>query len=109
MVETRIIEVKLRGKRIGGFRIAWDSRWDDKLVDEDMMWAGKLVWAVAAVKDCMSAIPDEMPVQPRFLLAIRLIVEALNDGKRDEKRESELSQVFFSTYGTKMFELGAES
>jgi len=107
MADTRIIEVKLRGERIGGFRIVWDSAWDDGSMDEDMVWTGKFVWAVAAVKDCMSAIPDEMPVQPRFLLAIRLIVEALNDGKRDEKRESELAQMFFGTYGMGMFAPGA--
>lgn len=104
MVETRILEVKLRGEVIGGFRIAWDDTWDDSSMAEDTVWAGKFVWAVAAVKDCMSAIPDEMPVQPRFLLAVRLIVEALNDGKRDQKREGELSQMFFGTYGMKMFE-----
>jgi len=108
MAETHKIPVYLRGECIGGFRLVIQDAWTDGSMDEDTVWMAKFVWAVAAVKDCMSAIPDEMPVQPRFLLAIRLIVEALNDGRRDEKRENELAQMFFSTYGMKMFEPGAE-
>ena len=108
MADMRLIEVKLRGKLLGGIQLAWDPQWDDGSMPADMVWTGKLMWATDCVKGCMEGIEDEMPVQPKFLLACRCIVEALNDGKRDEKREGELAQMFFSTYGLSMFEPGAE-
>lgn len=103
MATERLIEVKLRDKLLGGIKMMWDEAWDDGSMPEDMVWTGKLMWAVEAVKPCMEAIEDPMPVQAKFLLACRCVVEALNDGKRNERRENELAQMFFFTYGVNMF------
>lgn len=103
MATERIIEVTLRGNHLGGIKLMWDDKWDDGSMTEDQVWLGKLMWATDCVHPCIEAIEDEIPIQGKFLLACRCIVEALNDGKRDEKREGDLAQMYFTTYGVNLF------
>lgn len=109
MATERLIEVMLRDKCLGGIRIMWDEKWNDGSTSEDSVWLGKLMWATDCVEPCIEAIENEIPIQGKFLLACRCIVEALNDGKRNEKREGELAQMYMTTYGLGIFVPGDSS